>query len=68
MRKDYCPGKLDLTPRCVVAFGESYQDNAIREIYEEMGIAAIYTCRSNKKQNGRGEYPTLAREHDTTPE
>ena len=34
MRKDYCLGKLDPTPGCVMAFGESYQDNAIREIYD----------------------------------
>lgn len=37
-QKDYCPGKLDPTPGGVVGFGESYEENAIREIHEEMGI------------------------------
>lgn len=38
MRKDYCPGKLDPTPGGVVGYNESYRDNAVREIQEEMGI------------------------------
>ena len=38
MLKDYYPGRLDPTPGGVVGFGESYQENAIREIEEEMGI------------------------------
>ena len=38
MQKDYCPGKLDPTPGGVVGFGESYAENATREIEEEMGI------------------------------
>ena len=38
MLKDYCPGKLDPTPGGVVGFGESYEENATREIEEEMGI------------------------------
>lgn len=37
-KKDYCPGRLDPTPGGVVAFGETYEENAIREIEEEMGI------------------------------
>lgn len=37
-RKDYCPGKLDPTPGGVVGFGESFQENAEREVFEEMGI------------------------------
>ena len=37
-RKDYCPGRFDATPGGVVAFGESYIQNAKREIEEEMGI------------------------------
>lgn len=36
--KDYCPGKLDPLPGGVVEYGESYQQNVLREIYEEMGI------------------------------
>ena len=36
--KDYCPGKLDPTPGGVVGYGETYEENAIREIQEEMGI------------------------------
>jgi pyrimidine 5'-nucleotidase len=38
LQKDYCPGKLDPTPGGVVGFGESYQENAEREIQEEMDI------------------------------
>lgn len=38
MKKDYCPGKLDPCPGGVVGYGESYLDNAKREIQEEMGI------------------------------
>lgn len=37
-RKDYCPLKLDPLPGGVVQYGESYVDNAIRELQEEMGI------------------------------
>jgi pyrimidine 5'-nucleotidase len=37
-RKDYCPGKLDPTPGGVVGYSETYEDNAVREIKEEMGI------------------------------
>jgi putative hydrolase of the HAD superfamily/pyrimidine and pyridine-specific 5'-nucleotidase len=36
--KDYCPGKLDPTPGGVVGFGETCEQNATREIQEEMGI------------------------------
>jgi pyrimidine 5'-nucleotidase len=38
MQKDYCPGKLDSTPGGVVGFGETCDENAEREIEEEMGI------------------------------
>jgi putative hydrolase of the HAD superfamily/pyrimidine and pyridine-specific 5'-nucleotidase len=37
-QKDYCPGKLDPTPGGVVGFGESYRENAEREMLEEMGV------------------------------
>jgi pyrimidine 5'-nucleotidase len=37
-QKDYCPGKLDPTPGGVVGYDESYEENAVREIHEEMGI------------------------------
>ena len=36
--KDYCPGKLDPTPGGVVGCNETYRDNAVREMHEEMGI------------------------------
>jgi pyrimidine 5'-nucleotidase len=36
--KDYCPGKLDPTPGGVVGHNEAYDENAIREIEEEMNI------------------------------
>ena len=36
--KDYCPGKLDPLPGGVVGYEESYYNNAVREIGEEMGI------------------------------
>jgi pyrimidine 5'-nucleotidase len=36
--KDYCPFKLDPLPGGVVGYGESYRENATRELYEEMGI------------------------------
>jgi len=36
--KDYCPGKLDPAPGGVVSFGEDCDENAKREIQEEMGI------------------------------
>lgn len=40
MHKDYCPGRLDPTPGGVVGYGESYRENAVRELEEEMGIVA----------------------------
>lgn len=36
--KDYCPGKLDPTPGGVVGHNETYRENAIREMEEELGI------------------------------
>lgn len=38
VHKDYCPGKYDPTPGGVVKAGETYYENAVREIAEEMGI------------------------------
>ena len=38
-KKDYCPLKLDPLPGGVVGQNESYRDNVIRELYEEIGIA-----------------------------
>jgi putative hydrolase of the HAD superfamily/pyrimidine and pyridine-specific 5'-nucleotidase len=38
--KDYCPGRLDPTPGGVVGYGESFRENAVRELAEEMGIFA----------------------------
>jgi putative hydrolase of the HAD superfamily/pyrimidine and pyridine-specific 5'-nucleotidase len=37
-QKDYCPGLLDPTPGGVVGYNESYTENAVREMKEEMGI------------------------------
>lgn len=45
--KDYCPGKLDPTPGGVVGYGESYNENAEREIEEEMGIQVSREAISN---------------------
>lgn len=45
--KDYCPGKLDPTPGGVVGFGEFSQENAVRELYEEMGIDVANENSSN---------------------
>lgn len=36
--KDYCPLKLDPLPGGVVGFQETYRDNAVRELQEEMAI------------------------------
>ncbi len=36
--KDYCPGYYDLVSGGVVAYGESDEENACRELEEEMGI------------------------------
>ncbi len=38
LQKDYCPGKLDPTPGGVVGYGETYLENAQREVFEEMGV------------------------------
>lgn len=38
MHKKYCPGYYDLSFGGVVGLGETYDDNAIREIKEEFGI------------------------------
>lgn len=46
--KDYCPSRLDPAPGGVVQFGESYEENAQRELMEEMGID---TSHGNKDLN-----------------
>ncbi|CAM9511393.1 unnamed protein product [Ascophyllum nodosum] len=40
MIKDYCPGYLDPSTGGVVGHGETYADNARRELEEEMGVTA----------------------------
>jgi len=50
--KDYCPGKLDPTPGGVVGYGESYYDNAVRELNEEMGIDVTTTTAATTEDNG----------------
>lgn len=49
--KDYCPGKLDPFPGGVVGFGESYEENALRELKEEMGIDALLLSDEHKIQS-----------------
>jgi 8-oxo-dGTP pyrophosphatase MutT (NUDIX family) len=38
MQKDYCPGYLDLTAGGVVGMNEDEDENAARELNEELGI------------------------------
>jgi pyrimidine 5'-nucleotidase len=46
--KDYCPGFLDPTPGGVVGHLETYEENAVREIKEEMGFdVATATATTN---------------------
>jgi putative hydrolase of the HAD superfamily len=70
--KDYCPGKLDPTPGGVVGYGgETYRDNAIRELDEEMGIvidedddddpALSSSSSSQPKKQQRDRHSTLRR-------
>jgi pyrimidine 5'-nucleotidase len=51
-RKDYCPGKLDPTPGGVVGYGETYEDNAVREIKEEMGIDVEISTSNSTNASG----------------
>lgn len=39
--KDYCPSYWDLAAGGVVQFGESYEDNAERELNEEYGLSSV---------------------------
>eukprot|EP00808_Paulinella_micropora_P008754 g42585.t1 len=39
--KDYCPGWLDVSPGGCLGAGESYEENAQREMEEEMGIKGV---------------------------
>lgn len=41
MIKDYCPGFLDPFSGGVVQIDESFQENAYRELLEEMGVKGI---------------------------
>jgi putative hydrolase of the HAD superfamily/pyrimidine and pyridine-specific 5'-nucleotidase len=50
--KDYCPGRLDPLPGGVVGCGESYRQNAIRELEEEMGITNLHYVTGQEKENG----------------
>lgn len=49
--KDYCPGKLDPTPGGVVGYNESFEENAIREIEEEMNIQVVPIGGQQHEQN-----------------
>jgi pyrimidine 5'-nucleotidase len=46
--KDYCPGKLDPFPGGVVGYDEAYEENAVRELEEEMGIDALLLSDDHK--------------------
>ena len=54
--KDYCPGKLDATPGGVVADGETYLENAIREMQEEMTIDCSAHSKNTLKRLFRFSY------------
>lgn len=49
--KDFGPGLLDPSPGGVVGYGETYEDNAKREIQEEMGINIIINDNDNNNYN-----------------
>eukprot|EP00752_Nemacystus_decipiens_P003864 g3555.t1 len=53
MIKDYCPGLLDPSTGGVVGHGESYEDNARRELEEEMGVKAA--PKGERAGGGRAE-------------
>ena len=40
LHKDYCPGYWDIAAGGVVAENESYQQGAVRELFEELGVSA----------------------------
>ena len=48
--KDYYPNRFDPTPGGVVGFGESYTDNMVRELQEEMGIHCQMEDDSKEEQ------------------
>lgn len=60
--KDYCPGKLDPLPGGVVGFGETYRENAEREIMEEMGINVL---KGNSQGNTMTRLFTFPYQDDT---
>jgi len=41
MQKDYCPGYYDLSSGGVVGADETDEDNAYRELNEELGISGV---------------------------
>eukprot|EP00743_Colponemidia_sp_Colp-15_P010038 GILK01011019.1.p1 GENE.GILK01011019.1~~GILK01011019.1.p1 ORF type:complete len:181 (-),score=22.99 GILK01011019.1:201-743(-) len=41
LTKDYCPGWFDVCSGGVLQYGETYEQNAYRELEEEMGISGI---------------------------
>ena len=45
--KDFGPGLLDPSPGGIVGYNESYDDNAMRELQEEMGITITTTTNNN---------------------
>jgi pyrimidine 5'-nucleotidase len=61
VQKDYCPSKLDPTPGGVVGYGESYEDNAVREIKEEMGIDVKISTSTGAASDNASASNTLER-------
>jgi 8-oxo-dGTP pyrophosphatase MutT (NUDIX family) len=50
-QKDYMPGRLDPTPGGVVGCGESYRENVLREMEEEMGISLQQDDEDDSERN-----------------
>ncbi len=50
--KDVYPGSYDVTAGGVCAVGESYDDGAARELYEELGVTARPTFRFRHRYDG----------------